>query len=95
MKFDDLLLKYRAESLTTHAQGDKFERLMLRYLQTDPKYSNQINQVWLWKEFPFRNQFGGNDTGIDLVAATFSGEYWAIQCKFYAETSTMEKPHVD
>jgi predicted helicase len=95
MKFDILLSRYRAESLNPRAQGDKFERLMQRYLQTDPTYANTLDKVWLWSEFPFRNQFGGTDTGIDLVAATFSGEYWAIQCKFYAENATMDKSHVD
>lgn len=95
MPFDTLLEKYRAESLNMRTQGDKFERLMQRYFQTDPTFANTFDKVWLWNEFPFRNQFGGSDTGIDLVAATFSGEYWAIQCKFYAETATMDKSHVD
>ncbi len=95
MNFDQILKKYRTESLTTRAQGDKFERLMKAYLQTDPTYANLFSEVWFWGEFPFRNQFGGNDTGIDLVAATFSGEYWAIQCKFYGESAKMEKIHID
>jgi len=95
MTFDILLEKYRAESLNMRAQGDKLERLMQRYFQTDPTYANTFDKVWLWNEFPFRDQFGGNDTGIDIVAATFSGEYWAIQCKFYAETARMDKTHVD
>ncbi len=95
MNLDNLIDKYRKESLTERAKGDRFERLMKAYLQTDPTYASMFDQVWLWQEFPFRSQFGGNDTGIDLVAATFSGEYWAIQCKFYAETATMDKPHVD
>ena len=95
MNFDHVLTKYRAESLNTRSQGDKFERLMQRYLQTDPIYSNKLDKVWLWNEFPFRSHFGGNDTGIDLVAVTFSGEYWAIQCKFFAESATMDKGHVD
>ena len=46
-------------------------------------------------EFPFRDQFGGNDTGIDLVAKTHKGDYWAIQCKFFDENSTISKGDVD
>jgi predicted helicase len=46
-------------------------------------------------EFPFRDQFGGNDTGIDLVAKTNKGDYWAIQCKFFDENSTISKGDVD
>jgi len=51
--------------------------------------------VWLWNEFPGKNDLGGNDTGIDLVAVTHHNEYWAIQCKCYQETSTIDKPAVD
>ena len=29
-------------------------------------------------EFPYRKEFGGSDTGIDLVALTKDGHYWAI-----------------
>lgn len=38
---------------------------------------------------------GGNDTGIDLVALTHEGDYWAIQCKCYQESATIDKPAVD
>lgn len=95
MMFDKILAKYRSESLTTRAQGDKFERLMRSFLLTDPTYSNVFNEVWLWNDFPFRKDFGGKDTGIDLVASTYTGEYWAIQCKFYADGTTMDKSHID
>lgn len=95
MNFDQVLDKYRNESLTTRAQGDKFERLMRAFLLTDPTYKNIFNEVWIWSDFPFRKDFGGNDTGIDLVAATYTGEYWAVQCKFYADGTTIDKSHID
>ncbi|MFN0277803.1 MAG: DEAD/DEAH box helicase [Pyrinomonadaceae bacterium] len=95
MNFDHVLEKYRAESLNMRSQGDKFERLMRAFLLTDPTYSNIFNDVWLWSDFPFRKDFGGNDTGIDLVASTYTGEYWAVQCKFYADGATMDKSHID
>lgn len=95
MNFDKVLTKYRAESLNEREKGDKFERLIKRFLQTDRTYSDLFNKVYLWSEFPFRSDFGGTDTGIDLVAETYAGDYWAIQCKCYAEDTRMEKAHVD
>lgn len=95
MKFDAILEKYRKESLTLRDQGDKFERLMKAYLLSDNKYANHFSEVFLWSEFPYRKQFGGTDTGIDLVATTYAGEYCAIQCKFHAPGTTMDKSHID
>lgn len=95
MNFDQILDKYRAESLTMRSQGDKFERLIKAYLLADPIYEQRFHEVYLWSEFPHRRQFGGTDTGVDLVATTYSGDYCAIQCKFYAESARMDKSHVD
>ena len=68
---------------------------MKGYLLTSPLYENEFDKVWLWSEFPFREQFGRTDTGIDLVALTKDGEYWAIQCKCYQEDSRIDKKEVD
>lgn len=95
MNLDQIIAKYRAESLTERAKGDKFERLMKAYLMTDKKYESQFTEVFLWSEFPYRKQFGGTDTGIDLVATTYTGEFCAIQCKFYLPGTTMDKSHID
>ncbi len=81
-------------SVTEREKGATFERLMKRWLKTDPRY-NTLKHVWLWEEFPARSEFGGKDTGIDLVAQTESGDYWAIQCKFYDANTTIDKPAVD
>nr|GEZ61578.1 hypothetical protein [Tanacetum cinerariifolium] len=53
------------------------------------------NNVWLWNDFPSRKDFGGNDTGIDLVARTPAGDYWAIQCKCVQEGTIVDKPAID
>lgn len=95
MTFNSILEKYRKISFSERDKGDRFERLMKAYLQTEPKYSNRFKKVWLWEEFPSKNDLGGSDTGIDLVALTFEGDYWAIQCKCYQSTSTIDKPAVD
>jgi predicted helicase len=95
MRFADLIEKYRQISFSERDKGDRFERLMQGYLQTDPKYSYRFKKVWLWEEFPGKKDLGGNDTGIDLVALTHEGDYWAIQCKCYQSTSVIDKPAVD
>ena len=94
MNFKEILHKFRTESFTEREKGTKFERLMRSWLLTDPRY-NELEKVWLWEEFPGRKDFGGTDTGIDLVAKTEMGDYWAIQCKCYAEDNTIDKPAVD
>lgn len=94
MNFKEILHKFRTESFTEREKGTKFERLMRSWLLTDPRY-NELESVWLWEDFPGRNDFGGADTGIDLVAKTELGDYWAIQCKCYAEDSIIDKPAVD
>jgi len=95
MSFLKILEKYRKISFSERDKGDRFERLMQAYLLTDPQYANQFKNVWLWNEFPAKNDLGGNDTGIDLVAVTHFNEYWAIQCKCYQDTATIDKPSVD
>lgn len=94
MKFDEILHKFRAESFTQRDKGTQFERLMRSWLLSDPRYSN-LTDVWLWEDFPCRRDFGGSDTGIDLVARTDTGQYWAIQCKCYKEDAVIDKPAVD
>jgi predicted helicase len=95
MSFNKILEKYRKISFSERDKGDRFERLMQAYLLTDKLYSDKFKKVWLWNEFHAKNDLGGNDTGIDLVALTHEGDYWAIQCKCFQETSSIDKPAVD
>ncbi len=95
MSFQKILDKYRKISFTEKDKGTRFERLMQAYLKTDPKYAFKFKHVWLWEEFPAKNDLGGSDTGIDLVALTHEGDYWAIQCKCYQESTVIDKPAVD
>ncbi|MCK8615265.1 DEAD/DEAH box helicase [Gordonia sp. C13] len=79
---------------TNSERGTKFEELMVRYFQLDPMLSQQYEQVWRWMDWPGRG--GKPDTGIDLVARERdSGEYTAIQCKFYEPTSILRKEDID
>ena len=95
MNFQKILDKYRKISFSEHDKGDRFERLMQAYLQTDPQYTPLFKSVWLWNEFPGKLDLGGSDTGIDLVALTNEGDYWAIQCKCFQENAVIDKPAVD
>ena len=94
MTLNDILHKFRTESFTEKGKGSQFERLMRSWLLSDPRYSN-LTDVWMWEDFPGKKDFGGKDTGIDLVAHTDTGDYWAIQCKCYKEDATIDKPAVD
>lgn len=93
--FNKILEKYRKISFSERDKGDRFERLIQAYLQTDPKYAYKFKNVWLWNEFHAKADLGGQDVGIDLVALTVDGDYWAIQCKCYQESSAIDKPAVD
>lgn len=93
--FNQILNKYRKISFSERDKGERFERLMQAYLQTDPKYAYLFKKVWLWTEFIGRNDLGGSDMGIDLVALTFDGDFWAIQCKCFQESTLIDKAAVD
>ena len=95
MSFQKILDKYRKIAFSERDKGDRFERLMQAYLKTDPKYASKFKHVWMWNEFPGKIDLGGGDTGIDLVALTHEGDYWAVQCKCFQEDSLIDKPAVD
>ncbi len=91
---NEVLAEIRQKSLSEREKGQDFERLMKLWFLTDPRYNN-LERVWLWEEFPGRKDFGGTDLGIDLVARTDTGDYWAIQCKCYDADATIDKGNVD
>lgn len=81
------------EALDTKTKGDVFERLTQLYLRTKPEYRSRLRHVWrAHDELPdgVRRRLGipRQDVGIDLIAGTRDGEYWAIQCKFRSDTDT-------
>ncbi|MBU2718213.1 hypothetical protein HF563_02130, partial [Acidithiobacillus ferridurans] len=82
--FQDALAALRAIAPDERAKGKYFERLIQQYLLVDPEYANRLETVWMWDDFPYR--WEGGDIGVDLVAREQdTGEYWAIQAKFYAQ----------
>jgi len=93
--FQNILNKYRCKSFSERDKGNRFERLMKAYLLTDPKYAFKLKKVWLWNEFIGKKDLGGKDLGIDLVALTIDGDFWAIQCKCFNADTTIDKKAVD
>ena len=93
--FQQVIDRYRTQSFSEADKGSRFERLMTAMLQTLPPYSDELCQVWPWREFPFRQSISKHDSGIDLVGMTTQGDYWAIQCKCYQADARIDKPDVD
>lgn len=93
--FLKVINRYREQSHSEADKGKRFERLMQAMLRTLPPYCNELQQVWLWNEFPYRQSISLHDTGIDLVAQTNDGNYWAIQCKCYRADTKIDKGDTD
>jgi predicted helicase len=74
---------------TDKGKGDVFERLVVLHLMTAPEYRAKLSDVWPLASVPseIRRQLNlpQRDEGIDLVARTRDGEFWAVQCKFRSE----------
>ncbi|MDR3152719.1 MAG: DEAD/DEAH box helicase family protein [Deltaproteobacteria bacterium] len=95
MNFDNIINKYREYSGSEWEKGDRFEKLMVRFLKTYQLYDSRFRKVWQWNQFPYKADVSDTDTGIDLVALTEDGEYWAVQCKCCQEKAQILKPAVD
>ena len=95
MSFNEVLSDFRKTSFTERNKGTRFERLIKAWFKTDPRFTEKLEAVWMWEEFPGRKDFGGKDIGIDLVAKTDMGDYWAIQCKCYDENAYIDKGEID
>ena len=90
----EVLETLRGTALDERDKGDKFERLVLNLLRTEPEWVNRFSEVWLWSEWPGRE--GRPDVGIDLVAKHRDRDgYAAIQCKFYDPTHRVSKGDLD
>lgn len=59
--FAQILNKFRQESFSERDKGYRFECLMQAYLKTTALYADLFDEVWLWTEFPFNDQFGGKN----------------------------------
>ena len=95
MNLKDILKELGESSHSLRDKGTRFELLIKNWFLTTKLYSDNIKEIWLWNEFPYKNQFGGSDSGVDLVIHNQEDEYIAIQCKFYKQNSEISKSDVD
>jgi superfamily II DNA or RNA helicase len=87
------------EQAVTSSKFDKglaFELLTVKVLKSYHVYTSKIEKIWHLREgvpsdLKRKLNLPSSDEGIDIIAQTFSGEYWAIQCKF---KSSMEPPNM-
>jgi predicted helicase/SOS-response transcriptional repressor LexA len=94
MSLGQILAQFRDDARNNRDLGDRFERMMQQFFRVDPLYAGLFSEVWMWNEWPLKGQMG--DIGIDLVAQhKATGEYFAIQCKFYLPDHTLGKADID
>ncbi len=71
------------ENLPPKEKGDAFEVLTQLYLRIEPKYATKLSDVWRLSDVPSavrkHLRLPLLDEGIDLVARTKDGAFWAIQ----------------
>ena len=94
--------KRTVDALDNKQKGDAFEDLAQHFFQIDPKYRTKLKNVWSInkREVPSRIHRKLNlpytDQGIDLLAETTEGEFWAIQCKYHSDQSkSLTKSEID
>jgi predicted helicase len=89
-----ILGELQQTAISQRDKGDMFERLMQAFFKEDPLYAERFSNVWMWTEWPLRGK--APDRGIDLVAQEReSGNYCAIQCKFYEAGHYLDKADID
>ncbi len=85
--FDDF---YQTLHPDSRIRGKQFEKFVKWFLKTDPRWENQVKDIWLWEEHPLRSEWGP-DCGVDLVFEHVNGECWAVQAKCFAPSNAIKK----
>ena len=93
--FQRVLNYIRSTASSEAKKGYLFEKLMKKYFEVDPVYSERFTGVSLWSVWARQHNFDATDTGIDLVAEERQGGYCAIQCKCYAPGTRISKQSID
>ena len=73
-------------------RGKQFEKFVKWFLKTDPTWASQIDEVWLWNDYPKR---WGADCGIDLIFTHRNGKTWAVQSKCVSPNNDIKKSEID
>src|SRR5665647_600051 len=93
---NNLLDSFRTAAVTEREKGTYFEELICTYLRNEAIYRDLYSDVWTYADWAIQQGLDGRDAGIDLVAKTNgTGEFHAIQCKFYAEDYRVQKSDID
>ncbi|MCE7482740.1 DEAD/DEAH box helicase family protein [Microbacterium profundi] len=92
-ELDAHLAEFRGLADSKRMAGNYLEQLARHYLTVEPLWADQLNAVWLWRDWPGRQ--GRPDTGIDLVAEIQGGGLLAVQVKFFREEHRMQKGDLD
>ena len=87
--FSDLLATFDPDS---GKRGRQFEHFVKWFLKNDPEWATQVNEVWLWNDYPGQ---WGRDCGIDLVFKDKNEKTWAVQAKCYSPSYEITKSDVD
>lgn len=90
-----ILTRFREKAISERDKGTDFERLSVIYFKNEPFYKDQYEEVLTYGEWAEKQGLSKKDTGIDLVAKTFTGEFHAIQCKNYAPEYKIAKSDID
>jgi superfamily II DNA or RNA helicase len=88
-------LNKKLEELTKSGQakfaGSAFELLVKYYLLTNPRYQSKLKNVWLLNEvkegIKKKLNLPDQDEGIDIIAETKEGHFWAIQAKYRSDAN--------
>lgn len=86
--FDNFLTSLRQQPTYVKA----FEVFVKWFLKNDPEWSTEVDEVWLWEDWPDR---WGPDCGLDLVFRHRNGDIWAVQVKCFDPSSSISKRSID
>lgn len=75
----------------TTQQGAAFAHVVRHYLRWAPTYRTKLAEFWFDYDVPTdlraRLNLPPRDMGIDLIARTHAGEFWAIQAKYRTDSA--------
>ncbi|WP_414039272.1 DEAD/DEAH box helicase [Acidithiobacillus sp. M4-SHS-6] len=92
----DLLQSFRDSAQNERDKGTLFEHLAVAYLRHERFYADYYEQVWTYADWAATQDLKKRDSGIDLVAQVRgTGEFHAIQCKFFAPDYRVQKADID
>ena len=94
--FDELIDQVRTEVNGNRNQGTAFEKIVVSYLQNEPTYKHQFDEVWMLKDVPEEYGIPKKDLGVDVVARDRNtGKLTAVQAKFYKDGHRVSKGDID